>query len=388
MLRTTLLSCIGILAFLASPGAASAECGVGDLNQDQTVNVVDLLDLLSQWNAPGGPADLDGDGVVGLTDMLILLSAWGDLDTVAGTFPGFWINGGPSCGIEPPIQIHQYNDDLYILRQSLCTNFEAPFIYLIFGEDKVLMQDTGAGNIPIASTVYDIIDDWLARHDRDSITLVVSHSHGHGDHVAGNGQFIGQPNTIMTGTSASAVRSFFGIQNWPEQIVTYDLGGRIVDVIPIPGHQSAHIALYDRETGILFTGDTLYPGRLYIADFAQYVESIGRLVEFTEGKDTCWVLGTHIEMSSTPGEDFPIGSTHHPDERKLQLTRDHLLELYEAILAMNGDPQYEIHDDFIIFPLGGAVTADQREAGDDCCMRPKTPFDLKRALERNATARR
>ena len=56
-------------------------------------------------------------------------------------------------------------------------------MYLIFGEDKVLMQDTGAGGIPIATAVYGIIDDWLAANGKSSIELIVTHSHGHGDHV-------------------------------------------------------------------------------------------------------------------------------------------------------------------------------------------------------------
>ena len=83
--------------------------------------------------------------------------------------------------------------------------------------------------------------------------------------------------------------------------MTYDLGGRTVDVIPLPGHQTAHIALYDAATRILFTGDSLYPGRLYFpkADFATYKASIQRLVDFTADKPVNFVLGTHIEMTTT-----------------------------------------------------------------------------------------
>jgi len=46
-----------------------------------------------------------------------------------GSFPERWISGGPDCGTEPALQVHAYNRDLFILRQSLCTSFEAPFIY-------------------------------------------------------------------------------------------------------------------------------------------------------------------------------------------------------------------------------------------------------------------
>lgn len=268
----------------------------------------------------------------------------------AGSLPLTWIDGS-NCA-EPQIQVHAYNVDSYILRQSLCTNFEAPFIYLLFGEDKVLMQDTGAGGIQLDDTVYAIIDQWLFDHGKSSIQLIVSHSHGHGDHVAGDALFQGQPNTTVVGTSAAAVAAFFGIANWPTQAVEYDLGGgRIVDVVPIPGHQTAHIALYDRQTGLLFTGDTLYAGRCYISAFSAYRASIQRLVDFVAGKPVVWVLGTHVEMTDTPFVDFPFGATVHPNEHELELRREHLLELLAGVDGMAGAPHIEAHADFIIYPF-------------------------------------
>lgn len=345
---------IAIVAVLGlSVAAARGQCLPADLDGDNEVGVTDLLQVLAEWGTdPGGPPDLDGDGTVGVTDLLALLAAWGPLDVAGGEFPAMWISGNPNCATEPQIQVHAYNPDTYILRQSLCTNFEGPFIYLLFGQDKVLMQDTGAGGIPIAGTVSGIIDDWLADNDMTSIELIVSHSHSHGDHVAGDGQFQGQPDTTVVGLSVSAVSAFFGITSWPTQIVEYDLGGgRIIDVIPIPGHQTAHIALYDRQTGILFTGDTLYPGRLYISSFSTYLSSIQRLVTFIEDRPVCHILGTHIEMTNTPGEDFPFGATSHPDEHPLQLDRTHLLELLDAVRNMQAAPHREDHDDFIVFPL-------------------------------------
>ena len=272
-------------------------------------------------------------------------------DLVAGVFPETWING-ESCAAEPVIQVHQYNANTYILRQSLCTNFEGPFLYLLFGADKVLMEDTGAGGIPIADAVYDIIDQWLFDNGQASIELIVAHSHAHGDHTQGDSQFQGQPNTTVVGLSPTAVASFFGISTWPEQIVSYDLGGgRIVDVVAIPGHQAAHIALYDRQTGILFTGDTLYSGRCYISNFPSYLTSMERLTDFVSDKPIVHVLGTHIEMTNTPFEDFPFGSTVHIDEHPLELGREHLLELRDGVVEMADAPQIEPHRDFIIWPF-------------------------------------
>src|SRR6266849_6196081 len=107
----------------------------------------------------------------------------------AGVLPKQWITGGPNCMEVPDWQVHEYNPDFYILRESGCTHYEKPFLYLLFGKDKVLLEDTGAGKAEVARAVDDVIRKWLKRNHRDSIELVVAHSHSHGDHVAGDKQF-------------------------------------------------------------------------------------------------------------------------------------------------------------------------------------------------------
>ena len=100
----------------------------------------------------------------------------------------------------------------------------------------------------------------------------------------------------------------------------------------------------------LLTGDTFYPGFLFISNFAQYRDSIARLVDFTQTRNVIYCMGTHVEMSATPGVAYPYGTTHQPNEHVLQLTLDNLIELHEALQAMGNNPVFEIHDDFIIFP--------------------------------------
>ena len=46
----------------------------------------------------------------------------------------------------------------------------------------------------------------------------------------------------------AAIAQFFGL-SWPTGTASYDLGNRIVDIVPIPGHENAHVAIYDRRTG-------------------------------------------------------------------------------------------------------------------------------------------
>ena len=55
-----------------------------------------------------------------------------------------WITGGPNCIAVPDWQVHEYNENFYILRQSGCVNYEKPFLYLLFGKEKALLEDTGA----------------------------------------------------------------------------------------------------------------------------------------------------------------------------------------------------------------------------------------------------
>ena len=123
------------------------------------------------------------------------------------------------------------------------------------------------------------------------------------------------------------------------------------DVIPIPGHQPASIAVYDRLTGVLLTGDTFYPGRLYVRDTAAFAESIARLVTFSMNHPVVHYLGTHIENTRTPGIDYPVGTADQPDEHDLDLRRDQLVELDSVVRAMRGRMVRTVRADFTVWPL-------------------------------------
>jgi len=86
-----------------------------------------------------------------------------------------------------------------------------------------------------------------------------------------------------------------GIARWPVDIGHIDLGERVIDIISIPGHNDASIALYDRRTGNLTTGDSLYPGRLSVSatDLTVFTASAARLAEFARTHPVAHVFGTH-----------------------------------------------------------------------------------------------
>ena len=267
-----------------------------------------------------------------------------------GVFPSAWITGGPNCLEVPDWQIHEYNPNFYIIRESGCTNYEKPFLYLIFGSERALLIDTGAGASDAAQVTQKLIAKWCKRAKRESIPLVVSHTHAHGDHTSGDKGFEGLPNTTLIPATVEAAQKAFGISEWPTQAGSIDLGGRVIDVLAIPGHQPAHLAYYDRQTGILHTGDHLYPGRLYVSDFPAYLASSRRLVEFTATRPVSHIVGCHIEQSSTPFVDYPVRTTYQPHEHSLEMGRAQLLEMLAGLEAMQGKPERAFFRDFTIWP--------------------------------------
>lgn len=281
----------------------------------------------------------------------------------AGTLPAAWNTGGPKCMEMPEWQVHEYNADLYLLRQSGCTDFEKPFVFLLFGRDRALLLDTGSRNSNIAPQIALSVHRWLERNHRQSIALTVVHTHGHGDHIAGDASLQSLHDPIMPVTlipaSVEENQKFYGIKDWPEDLGSVDLGDRIIDAIPIPGHQAAGIALYDRQTGILFTGDSVYPGRLYVRDLEAYRKSNQRLIRFTEGKIVAHLIGNHIEQAQLPYTDYPVGTLYQPHEHELALPRGVLLEIEAGLEGMHGTPQRRVYRDFSLWPVGAAFPDDE-----------------------------
>jgi hydroxyacylglutathione hydrolase len=296
-----------------------------------------------------------------------------------GTLAEPWLTDGPNCVAIPDWQVHEYNEDFYILRQSGCINPEKPFLYLIFGENKALLEDTGVPRegdnvvIPTAPVVMDLMAKWAKRKNHAPVSLVVIHSHSHGDHTAADGQFQQMPGAQFVDSKPPAIQKAAGIATWPTDLGQIDLGNRIVDVIPIPGHDVASIALYDRVTGNLMTGDSLYPGRLYVpqSQILTYAASAQRLVDFVKLHPVAHVLGTHIEQGSQAYFDYPRNTTYQPKEHVLELSRAHVFELNEAFHKMDGKPIKIVYPDFAVVPrIPNVPQPENIQAGDGLGLQP------------------
>ncbi|MGH1374338.1 MAG: MBL fold metallo-hydrolase [Cellvibrionaceae bacterium] len=267
-----------------------------------------------------------------------------------------WNHGAVDCSNsdEPAIEVFRYDDHSFIFRQSKCSSFEAPFIYLLVGESEALVIDTGASDsaevFPIYRTIKRLLDESSAGGANKKITVI--HSHSHRDHRAGDQQFESDPKVTVIAPNTKAIKRFFDFENRENGEMIFDLGDRSVTVFAVPGHHQDSIAIYDSTTRWLLTGDTFYPGYIYIKDWQAYRESISRIFDFTQRQPVSAILGTHIEMTREPGEYYPIGSLYQPNEASLVLTVQDLQQLQQS-LETQKKPAPLVFDKFVVAPLSG-----------------------------------
>ena len=92
----------------------------------------------------------------------------------------------------------------------------------------------------------------------------------------------------------------YSTKPWKISLFVHDhfkvnLGGRVVEIISTPGHTPDSISLIDGANGLLFTGDTFYPGEIWLyrpeTDFPAYLASVKKLVALVP--QVKLVLGSH-----------------------------------------------------------------------------------------------
>lgn len=193
--------------------------------------------------------------------------------------------------------------------------------YLIVGEKRALLFDTGMGISDVRKVVAELT----------KLPIVVLNSHTHDDHVGGNWEFstIYGMDTDFTRENARGSRVDAQAEITPDQICgalpqgfdskayatrpwkitaythdgdRFDLGGRTLEVIATPGHTPDAISLIDRANGLLFTGDTYYPAPIWLfrpeTDLDAYAASIRRLAALAPQVKV--VIGAHNIPVASP----------------------------------------------------------------------------------------
>ena len=81
-----------------------------------------------------------------------------------------------------------------------------------------------------------------------------------------------------------------------------DLGGRVLEVLHVPGHTPDALALLDRGNGLLWTGDSYYDGTIWLfapeTNLDDYERSIARLAALAPALKT--LLPAHNTASADP----------------------------------------------------------------------------------------
>jgi len=192
-------------------------------------------------------------------------------------------------------------------------------LWLVRGRDRDLLVDTGNGVASLHDDLPDLFDG------REVVAVV---THGHADHMGGLHEFrervchrqeagdVEHPpvsslldaDTYPEEERQAAVESGYGAlprflldalpsagfdpegfamaQTTPTRTVqegdVIDLGDRVFDVLHLPGHTPGSLALWEAETGTLYSGDTVYAeepllDELPESNIPEYVESMRRL---------------------------------------------------------------------------------------------------------------
>jgi glyoxylase-like metal-dependent hydrolase (beta-lactamase superfamily II) len=181
--------------------------------------------------------------------------------------------------------------------------------YLLVGDTRAILFDTGPG-------VRDIRPVVAALTDRP---VTAAFSHLHYDHIAGQPDFESiasldhpsirsrvasdgrfTPSLLQHGATG---RPGFRITEWWEPDARIDLGGRVLHILSVPGHTPESLALYDAESGQLFSGDYLYPGDLFAfgpgSSLVAYRDTARRLLDLVADRPDVAIYGAHVPTSST-----------------------------------------------------------------------------------------
>lgn len=176
--------------------------------------------------------------------------------------------------------------------------------YLVLGDDRALLIDTGTGAGSMKAAVETITD----------LPVLLLNSHSHWDHVGSNHEFTeiaihrAEAGELSYAYSPDRIAEFFAPSallgplpagrtietitigpSTPTWILEggerIDLGGRTLTVLHTPGHAPGLLSLLDERNGVLFSTDTAYPAPLYAfgedTDLPTYIDSMTLLADLS-----------------------------------------------------------------------------------------------------------
>lgn len=195
-------------------------------------------------------------------------------------------------------------------------HYEETHCYLVCGQQKAILIDTGLG----VCNIKNVVDNLT----KLPVTVVTTHVHW--DHIGGHKYFnhiavheaekewlsskFPLPledvrNNLIKGScdfpKEFDIDNYQIFQGEPQKILrdgdVVDLGGRKIQVIHTPGHSPGHCCFYEPEKKYLYSGDLIYKGCLYAfyptTDPRLFYKSIKRVQKYSIKR----VLPGHHELN-------------------------------------------------------------------------------------------
>jgi glyoxylase-like metal-dependent hydrolase (beta-lactamase superfamily II) len=166
--------------------------------------------------------------------------------------------------------------------------------YLVVGAEHALLIDTGVGR-------EDFLEQIAKITDKD-VSLV--NTHFHGDHTGSNDLFdgfhIGAADIPFLDAKLKAKALSFE-QDADKGDFAFG-GGVKAEFIPLPGHTPGSYGVLIREKRLLFTGDMICNGTIYMiegqCDFTDFISSMRKIGEFAGVVD--FLVTCHGEPNKLP----------------------------------------------------------------------------------------
>jgi hydroxyacylglutathione hydrolase len=164
----------------------------------------------------------------------------------------------------------------------------------------------------------------------------------------------------VVGNDHASVMNFFGFTRCPDEVVKFDLEGRVPAITGSPGHHASSILIIDVWSGLLLSRDVVHPGRLHVGDMAGFTDSLDRMLRLAAFGRARHVMGAYVKMSHRAGRDYCAGATDQPDELPLQKGLKQFRAIRDDAFRFVGSPGVHVFDDFAIFN-GPSRLADVRQ---------------------------
>lgn len=127
--------------------------------------------------------------------------------------------------------------------------------FLLAGENTALFIDSGVSGRDTGALAASLTD----------LPVSLLNTHGDGDHISDNASYaefyMHDEDYRRCGIEKKIPQSrCISVRDGD----TIDLGGRVLKIIGIPGHTYGSVAVLDTRTGILFSGDSVQNGNIYM----------------------------------------------------------------------------------------------------------------------------